>query len=253
MSTTPEAEAAGAASAGVDASGTSATGGPVRTPQAQRPLPRSSPSQQQPIVRPRALPRATAPGNVPAPEHHHLPGWVRRAYGQARPVLADLLGVLDGEARSTFQRRVDEFTAAVSAGRFSLAWQYPALIDEGMVLFEQHRREYAQISQARRAVDTARRRASDHLREASLGADVAARLSNTLRTATDVEVIRAVDAELTQAAGVARSSQEKRRDREIQRTRARINATGPRAADAPAESWQDVLRRFADSQGPDPG
>ena len=220
-------------------------------PKVQRPAARPAP-QQEPVIRPRNLPRANVPGNVPTPEHHHLPGWVRRTHGQARPILADILGLLEGEARTTFQTSVDDLTAKVSSGKFSLAWQYPALINEGAALFEKHRHEHVEQSMARRSVDTARRKVSDALRDSTLSADAQARLHKALRAATDVEGIRVIETEVGQAAGVARSSQDKRRDREIERTRARIKATGPRASDAPTESWQDVLRRFADSQVSDP-
>src|SRR5207244_2685941 len=47
-----------------------------------------------------------------------------------------------------------------------------------------------------------------------------------------------------------------RRDREIGRTRARINRTLPRAAleaESPTETWQDVLRRFAEEQSASTG
>jgi hypothetical protein len=47
----------------------------------------------------------------------------------------------------------------------------------------------------------------------------------------------------------SRGNEERRRDREIDRTRSRIRKTLPRAAATePAETWQDVLRRFAESQ-----
>jgi hypothetical protein len=60
----------------------------------------------------------------------------------------------------------------------------------------------------------------------------------------------AVVTEAQQSVAVARTHEEKRRDREIDRTRSRIRKTLPRAAATePSETWQDVLRRFAESQG----
>ena len=203
------------------------------------------------IVRPQGLPRAVRPVEPPSPEHHHLPGWVRRIHGQARPILADLLGGLGGEAQERFSASVDALIAGMSAGKFSLAWQYPRLIDEGMELFEEHRRQNAEMFAAQRALDVRRKRASDSLREAGgrLAPDVIARLNRTLRNATDAAEIDAVVVEIDQSVSAARSNEERRRDREIDRTRSKIRKTIPRAATAePAETWQDVLRRFAESQ-----
>jgi len=231
--------------------------GASATPDARTAAPsvHTSSPRQEPIVRPAGLPRANIPANVPSPEHHHLPGWVRRTHGQARPILADLLGLLDGDARATLQRSVDDLTDRVSSGKFSLAWRYPALIAQGMALYEQHRTDAAQATVARRTVDMARSRVSDQLRQlrdGAVGADVQSRLGKALRSATDMEAIRAVEAEIAQVTGIARTGHEKRRDREIERTRARIRAGAPRAAEGPTESWQDVLRRFADTQA-EPG
>ena len=53
-----------------------------------------------------------------------------------------------------------------AAGRFSLAWNYPKLIDEGMELLEGQRKENAETFAAQRALDARRRKASDSLREA---------------------------------------------------------------------------------------
>jgi hypothetical protein len=172
-------------------------------------------------------------------------------HGQARPILADLLGNLDGQARDQFQSNVDALIGGMSAGRFSMAWQYPKLITDGMELFEAHRRENAEMFRAQRALDQRRKKAGDSLREAGtrLAADALARLNRSLRSATTAEEIDSVVTEVEQSVAVARSNEEKRRDREIDRTRSRIRKTLPRAvATEPSETWQDVLRRFAESQ-----
>jgi hypothetical protein len=210
-----------------------------------------SPAQLPRIVRPQGLPHATRPVEPPAPEHHHLPGWVRRVHGQARPILADLLGNLSGPALDSFQSQLDTLIGGMSAGRFSLAWQYPTLIADGMQLFETHRRENAAQFAAQRALEQRRKKAGDALREAGgrLAPDVLARLNRALRSATSAEEIDAVTTEVEQSVAVARSNEERRRDREIDRTRSRIRKTLPRAAAVePTETWQDVLRRFAESQ-----
>lgn len=208
------------------------------------------------IVRPQGLPHAARPVEPPAPEHHHLPGWVRRVHGQARPILADLLGSLGGDSLERFQKDVDELIAGMSAGRFSLAWQYPKVIDEGMRLFEKHRSENAELFAAQRALDQRRRKASDSLREAGarLAPDAVARLNRTLRNAANAEEIAAVVTEVEQSVSTSRSNEERRRDREIDRTRSRIRRTLPRATTTePTETWQDVLRRFAEGQGSEEG
>ena len=210
-----------------------------------------APAQLPRIVRPQGLTRAAQPVEPPAPEHHHLPGWVRRSHAQARPILADLLGNLTGEAQERFQASVDSLVAAISGGKFSLAWQYPKLISDGMEMFETHRRENAAQLRAQRALEQRRKKAGDALREAGarLAPDVLARLNRTLRSASTADEIGAVSAEVEQSVAAARNNEERRRDREIDRTRSRIRKTLPRATAAePTETWQDVLRRFAESQ-----
>ncbi len=207
------------------------------------------------IVRPQGLPHAARPIEPPSPEHHHLPGWVRRVHGQARPILADLLGNLTGESQERFQASVDTLVGGMSAGKFSLAWQYPKVIGDGMELFESHRRANAEQFQAQRALEQRRKKAGDALREAGarLAPDLLARLNRTLRSATTAEEVDAVATEVAQSVATARNNEERRRDREIDRTRSRIRKTLPRAAAAtePTETWQDVLRRFAESQSAD--
>lgn len=200
------------------------------------------------------FPRADRPADIPAPEHHHLPGWVRRDFARARPPLSNILALLEGDARQEFKDKIDELTKGISAGRFSLAWQYPDLVDEGRTLYEKQRRESAESARANRQLDTARRRVQDRIRDAAdqLGADVSARLQRQLRNATDAEAINAVAQELDGVATAAKSTAEKRREREIERTRARIRRTAAAAGTtdvAPQnETWQDVLRRFAEQQ-----
>jgi hypothetical protein len=209
------------------------------------------PAQLPRIARPHGLPHAARPVDPPTPEHHHLPGWVRRVHGQARPILADLLGNLSGESQERFMASVESLIKGMSAGKFSLAWQYPKLINDGMELFETHRRENAELFRAHRALDQRRKKAGDSLREAGarLAPDVLARLNRTLRSATTAEEVDAIAAEVEQSVAAARNNEERRRDREIDRTRSRIRKTLPRAAATePSETWQDVLRRFADSQ-----
>jgi hypothetical protein len=211
-----------------------------------------TPAQLPRIVRPQGLPHASLPIEPPAPDHHHLPAWVRRLHGQARPILADLLGNLSGPSQEQFQSSVDVLIAGISSGKFSLAWQYPRLIGDGMQLFESHRRQNAEQFRAQRALEQRRKKAGDSLREAGgrLAPEVLARLNRTLRSAGTGEEIDAVAAEVDQSVAAARNNEERRRDREIDRTRSRIRKTQPRAAVAePAETWQDVLRRFAESQG----
>ena len=194
------------------------------------------------------LPRAATPPAVAEPQHHHLPAWVRRAYGQARPILADQLAALSGDTRDQFERSVDEFTARINEGKFSQAFNYAQLIAHGQQLVEQQLRENAELVRAQRVVESARRHAADALRDAGtrISGDAAARLGKALRSATEVDAIKEVESEVRQAIDAARGVEERRREREISRTRSRIQKTTPRAASSaePAEDWQDVLRRL---------
>ena len=201
------------------------------------------------------FPRADRPAEIAAPEHHHLPGWVRRDFARARPPLSNILALLEGDVQEQYGRRIAELTEGISSGRFSLAWQYPDLVDEGRALYEKQRRENAEGARANRQLDNARRRVQERIRDAGdgLAADVAARLQRQLRTAATADEVTAVVAELDGVITVAKTSAEKRREREIERTRARIQrsaaAAGVVATEAPqSESWQDVLRRFAEQQ-----
>jgi hypothetical protein len=202
------------------------------------------------------FPRADRPANIPAPEHHHLPGWVRRDFARARPPLSNILALLEGDVHDQYAQRINELTEGISAGRFSLAWQYPDLVDEGRTLYEKQRREGAETARANRQLDTARRRVQDRIRDAgdALAPDVAARLQRQLRSAADPDAINAVGSELDGVLSTSRSSADKRREREIERTRARIRRSAAAAGatattEAPQmETWQDVLRRFAEQQ-----
>jgi hypothetical protein len=235
---------------------------PARAPRGERQATRRPPGGGAPAGHDRRttaqrlgnFPRADKPANVPAPEHHHLPGWVRRDFARARPPLGNILALLEGDVRDQYAERINELTEQISAGRFSLAWQYPDLVDEGRALYEKQRRETAESARANRQLDTARRRVQDRIREAgdNLSADAAARLQRQLRAANDSAAINAVAGELDGVATAAKTTAEKRREREIERTRARINRSASAAGAAEAapqtETWQDVLRRFAEQQ-----
>lgn len=244
-----------------DGAGTEA-GGAARRPRAQGrghapqqaarsprpPRPAGTPRAGGP-ARGRALPRVARPAEVPSPEHHHLPGWVRREFARARPPLGDLLALLEGEPREELRRRVDELTAAISSGKFSRAWQYPEVVAAGREAYERQRRAQASDAAARRTLDAAKRRAGDAIREAALPAETAGRLQRALRVAESEEAVATVQSELSSITATARASVDRKREREIERTRSRIRRSAPRAAAGePAETWQDVLRRFAEQQ-----
>jgi hypothetical protein len=200
-----------------------------------------------PITRPVGLPHSPAASSVPEPEHHHLPSWVRRAHSQARPILADQLALLTGDLHEEYLGRITEFVARINSGKFSQAFQYAQLITDGQQLVDSQRRANAEAARAQRAVEAARRRVSDALRDAGdrIAPDAATRLSRALRAASDVDSLRALEVEVKQAASAARGVEERRRDREISRTKSRIEKTTPRgAAVEPAQDWQEVLRRL---------
>jgi hypothetical protein len=196
------------------------------------------------IVRPAGLPRAATQIAVREPEHHHLPSWVRRTFAQARPILADQLGVLKPDARAQLERGIDDITARISEGKFSQAFNYPQLIQHGQELYLHQRREDAELERAQKMTDVARRHAGEMLRDGAphLAADAATRLNKALRAADDVDAVKAVEAEIRHALEAARAVAERRRDREISRTKSRIQKTAAPAG--PAEDWQDVLRRL---------
>jgi hypothetical protein len=219
-------------------------------PASRRPAPAPRVGPRLPrLHRPAGLTRAAQPGEVPEPQHRHLPGWARRLHGQARPILADLLGNLDGGAREQFAGRLSELVAGVSSGRFSLMWQYPQLIDEGWALLQRRQREVAAETRRRQAVETARRRVSEQLRDVTdrIGAEAASRLHRGLRSAADLDAVTGVSHEVEQAVSSARTVEERRRDREIHRTRERLRRSlpGGDGGELESESWQDSLRRIA--------
>jgi hypothetical protein len=258
----PEAEAEPAAQAEPAQQTEAAAPPPPARPQGDRAASSRDAGARRPArpPRPPGPPRGRSDGpGVPMPEHHHLPGWVRRAHAKARPELAELLGSLQGAARAQFLAKLEELVATISGGKFSSAWQYPEVIAEGRALQEKQRAELAEAAKATRHLEGARRRAGDRLRDAAemLAPDAAARLQRALRAApSDEESIAAVEAEAMKALSTARSASNKRRDREIEKTRARIHRTLPRAAleaESPTETWQDVLRRFAEEQSASTG
>jgi hypothetical protein len=214
----------------------------ARSPQ-QAPLTTAFPA----IVRPVGAPRATTPAPVAEPSHHHLPAWVKRAYAQARPILADLLGSLEGTPRDDFQRAIDDITERINAGKFSQAFQYPQLIATGMELYTQQRSSNAERARAAHALDLLRRKGSDMLRDAGpqLAPDATSRLSRALRGATTAEEIAEVETEVRQAV-----------EREITKTRTKIQRAAPRAQARPVETtetWQDVLRRLQEQMAQEAG
>ena len=208
------------------------------------------------IVRPSGVPRASAPADIPEPEHHHLPAWVRRAYAKAGPILGDLAGSLEGEPREQYMSSIDELTGRISAGKFSQAFQYPNLIESGLSLYEQQRKEQEESERARKVLENARRSVSEMLRDASaqLSTEASSRLNKALRAAADQEAIGAVEAEARLAMDSAKVGEERRRDREISRTRSRIARATPKYAGGDGgETWQDVLRRLQEQMAQESG
>ncbi|MBV9100769.1 MAG: hypothetical protein JOZ46_03910 [Candidatus Dormibacteraeota bacterium] len=185
---------------------------------------------------------------VAEPEHHHLPAWVRRAFGLARPILADELGSLSGDARGKLEDAIAELNSVISSGKFSQAFRYADLIALGERLLADQRREQAETARVQRTLEAARKRVNDQLRDAAtqVPQETWSRLSKSLRSATDLEGISAVGEEVTASLSSARSVQERRREREIHRTRTRIQRSTPRSQTSapPAEDWVEVLRRL---------
>jgi hypothetical protein len=167
-------------------------------------------------------------------------------------VLADLLGALEGDRRSELEAQLAELTTVISGGKFSQAWNYQKVIDAGQTLLVTQRAEQAERGREHRIVEVSRRRVSEELSENAprLRSETAARFTRELRTATDPAAVATLGTEVKRAVDAVRSGEERRREREIGRTRARIQKTQPRSggADAPVETWQETLRRFAEQQ-----
>jgi len=91
-------------------------------------------------------------------------------------------------------------------------------------------------SKRRRGLESARRKVADQLRDAGarLTAETATRLNRTLRSADGPDAIKEVAAELDHAVAAVRTIEERRRDREIDRTRERLRRSLPRSADVGA-------------------
>jgi hypothetical protein len=172
---------------------------------------------------------------------------VRRAYSQAQPILADLLGSLEDGRRDRLAASISEVTSLISSGKFSAAWRYPELISAGQLLYDEQARDRVAAERERRALDTSRRKAADLLRDpgVTLPAEVATRLNRELRSAGDAAAVDEASARIREAVASARSAQERRREREIDRTRARITRSPRgRAAAHQGDSWQDVLLKL---------
>lgn len=189
---------------------------------------------------------------LPMPTHHHLPNWVRRAHGQVAQRVSEIMGGLHGTAREQLSARIEAMTSEISSGKFSVAWQYPDLLAYAEKLSQEQRAEDNAAYAARRSIDVVRKRAEAQLRAASAGmpADVASRLGRELGSATDVDGIRAVETQIAEAARSVASVAERKRTREIEKTKSRLaRAIATKSGDSTGqESWQDVLRRFAEEQ-----
>jgi hypothetical protein len=85
---------------------------------------------------------------------------------------------------------------------------------------------------------------------------VTSRLGRALRNAASAEEIADVETEVRQAVESARSVQDRKRDREITKTRTKIQRAAPRAQSRPVETtetWQDVLRRLQEQMAQEAG
>lgn len=159
-----------------------------------------------------------------------------------------MLGTLTETRREQLDAALTHVISRINEGKFSQAFRYPEVIELGSRLLTDERRENAAAARARHLLESARKRAADELRDGAgqLPPEAASRLNKALRSATDVEAIEAVSREARQALESARSVQDKRREREIHRTRTRIERSLPKGASGsePGEDWQDVLRRL---------
>jgi hypothetical protein len=188
---------------------------------------------------------------IAQPEHPHLPGWVRKAHADAAPIFGDLLAQLDGEEKSALEARITATITQISSGKFSHAWHYPALIEQGFASWARERNQKFEAARARTDMDGKRKRLTAAVRDplSKLSTETASKLSRALTSARDPEALAAAEAEINHAIESAQSADNKRREREISRTRERISRSAPKSK-APAEvteTWQDVLRRLTET------
>jgi len=146
------------------------------------------------------------------------------------------------------EEAIAQLTSVISSGKFSQAFRYADLIALGERLLAEHRRDQAEAARVQRTLDAARKRVNDQLRDAAtqVPQETWSRLSKSLRAASDLDAINAVGDEVTASLSSARTVQERRREREIHRTRTRIQRSTPRSQTSapPAEDWVEVLRRL---------
>ena len=79
---------------------------------------------------------------------------------------------------------------------------------------------------------------------------------NKIRKPSTAEEITEVETEVRQAVESARSVQDRKREREITKTRTKIQRAAPRAQARPVETtetWQDVLRRLQEQMAQEAG
>lgn len=222
---------------------TAATGAP---PASRRSPDRSGPRARRARPQAEQRPASPSPVQVPAPAHRHLPAWVRRDFARVRPDLGRLLAELEGEELQRLRRRLDEVTGAIANGRFSAAWQYPDVVAEGRRLLEEQRRRRAELRRRTEAREGVRGRIRERLSQADglLSPEVTARLQRLLGAAADETALTVVESEVARAVAAARVAWSRRRRREIERARARIQqATRSQGPAAAMPTWQEELRR----------
>jgi hypothetical protein len=209
------------------------------------------------IIRPRDLPRASRPVDVPQPEHSHLPGWVRKVHAEAAPIFGDMLAQLEGEDKTKLEERINATVAQISAGKFSNAWHYPTLIEQGFAAWARERNQKFESERTRRDMDGKRKRLTAAVRDplSKLSTETASKLARAVTSARDPEALEAAELEVNRAVDAAQSADTRRRDREISKTRDRISRSAPKSrssksSEPETESWQDVLRRLTESGTP---
>lgn len=190
---------------------------------------------------------------VPAPQHHHLPGWVRRTYAEVRPQLAELLTSLPEPALSEFRHELQKLTDGIAQGRFSLAWQYSALTERGNALREKYQQQAQEQAKQRHNFESRQKKLEQKLRVAAgtIAPENLNRLTRALRLAQSEVAIEELERELQTTMAEAQTSHDRKREREIARTKSRLQKTIPSTQDSrsPTEAWQDVLKRLASQSG----
>jgi len=176
---------------------------------------------------------------------------VRKVHTEAAPIFGDLLAQLDGEDRAKLEQRIAATVAQINTGKFSNTWHYPTLIEQGFASWARERNQKFEAERARRDMDGKRKQLTAAVRDplSKLSTETASKLARAITSAREPEALGVAELEVNRAIEAAQSADNKRREREISKTRERISRSAPKSksSEPETESWQDVLKRLTET------